>query len=271
MPKATWTDVVFRPTSVGGNVRSPRMATILQRSIPYDPLVPRQLPGIAPFTLADWLQRDDAFAGQMALRDRLLAERRDDVLMLDESARPAAVELLDLVLTLAYGGAVDIVDRPDGVTVAVDRTDPMGTLGRLVQEDLCILQKTGDEHVLTGAVLCFPASWTLSEKFMRPLVGIHDPVTPYDEGIAKRVQRLFDGIKADRPLWRFNALWYETADLHQPRRENARRTPVDPSSAPFLRSERQCLVRLPSTGAVVFSIHTYVLSRDAIEAGQTGD
>jgi hypothetical protein len=28
---------------------------------------------------------------------------------------------------------------------------------------------------------------------------------------------------------------------------------------PYLRSERQCILRLPETGAVVFSIHTTVI------------
>jgi len=36
---------------------------------------------------------------------------------------------------------------------------------------------------------------------------------------------------------------------------------VDIGSAPYLRSERQSILRLPDTGAVVFSIHTYVVAR----------
>jgi hypothetical protein len=235
--------------------------TIVQKTIPYDPFAPRAMPGIQPLALADWLLSDDAFAGQMALRDRLLAERRADVLALDETAEPAAQELLDLVLAQIGADPGDPVIRTDGVCAPIDRGDPMGTLGRLVQEDLCILEKRGDEHVLTAAALCFPASWTLSQKFLRPLIGIHDPVASYDAGIAARVQRLFDGVQPDRPLWRFNALWYDDPDLHQPRAEGERRNPVDPATAAFLRSERQCILRLPQTRAVVFSIHTYVIAR----------
>ena len=37
--------------------------------------------------------------------------------------------------------------------------------------------------------------------------------------------------------------------------------------APFLRSERQCILRLPQSGAVVFSIHTYVLARADVASG----
>ncbi|MEX0349902.1 MAG: DUF3445 domain-containing protein [Paracoccaceae bacterium] len=240
------------------------MTVLLQSSIPYDPLTPRPLPGIAPLRIEDWLIRDEAFAGQMAQRDALLAERRADVLAMHDTARPAAEELLDLVIALAYPGAGPNVTRPDGVAVTIDRADPLGTLGRLVQEDLCILQKQGSEHVLTGAVLCFPASWMLAEKYLRPLVAIHEPVDAYDGSIAKRVQRLFDGVQPERPLWRFNALWYAEPDLHQPRSANARRRTPAAKTADYLRSERQSILRLPQTRAVIFSIHTYVLARAAI-------
>jgi len=84
--------------------------------------------------------------------------------------------------------------------VPVDYDDPMGCMGQIAQNDFAIMEQRGSEHVLTAAVLCFPASWLLAEKFMRGLVGIHDPVDPYDDQIAKRVQRLFDGIQVDRPL-----------------------------------------------------------------------
>lgn len=208
--------------------------------------------------------KDEAFAGQMAARDQLLEAARADVVALAETARPAAQELLDLVLTLAYpdvDGRGASVTRQDGIKVRVDRGDPLGTLGRLVQEDLCILEKVGDEHVLTGAVLCFPASWTLSEKVMRPLIGIHDMVPEYDTRLAARVQRLFNGVQVGRPLWRFNALWYSDPTLHQPRRSDARREAHSAEDGAYFRSERQCILRLPKSNAVIFSIHTFVLDR----------
>lgn len=240
------------------------MAQILQETIPYDFANPRALPGIQPTTLGQWLHQDDAFAGQMQRREELLSERRNEVLMLDPQAEPAARELLNLVLAQVYPSAGATVVRSDGVTVSVEEDRPLDTLCRLVQEDFCILQKHGGEHVLTGAILCFPASWRLSEKFMRPLIGIHVPVESYDENIAKRVQRLFDGIQPGRPLWRFNALWYEDPELFQPRSAHAPRENRDRRKNSFLRSERQTLLRLPETNAVVFSIHTYVLAAHAV-------
>ena len=242
------------------------MTEILQKSIPYNPLEERKLPGIQPLAPEKWLIADEAYAGQMAVRARLLSDRRQEVLQLDASAMAAAQELLQLVLDTVDPGARESAVRPDGVTVPVDREDPLGTLGRIAQQDFCILQKPdgANEHVLTGAVLCFPASWMLAEKFMQPLTGIHVPVDSYDAGIAARVQRLFDGVQAGRPLWRFNALWYRDPALFQPRSRFAPRDRQHGNEAAYLRSERQVILRLPQTRAVVFAIHTFVVARDDV-------
>lgn len=243
------------------------MTEIVQNSVPYDITKPRPLPGIAPLDPANWLIVDEAYAAQMAERERLIKDRRDAVIAMDDAAAPAVAELLDMVLDQlsAMGGftvAADHVIRPDGARVEIDRDDPLATLGMLVQEDLCVMEKRGDEHVLTAAVLCFPSNWMLREKFLRPLIGIHVPVDAYDDNIAKRVQRLFNGIQPGRPLWRFNVLWYGNDLLHNPFSESEEHSTVPREDANYLRSERQVLTRLPDTGAVVFSIHTYMVHGD---------
>lgn len=238
---------------------------VLQSRIPYD-ISPRALPGVGPFDPAAWLDVDDAYAAQMAERMRLLATREAEVLQCAPGALPAAREALDMVcanLAAHQPGFTveqDAVVTPDGRTVQRDPTRPLHVLGQLVQEDFCILEKQGGEHVLTAALLCFPASWRLDEKFLRPLTDIHHTVEAYDAGVARRVQRLFDGVKAGRPLWRFNALRYADAALFQPRSIHDQRDPPATGKEKFTRSERQCILRLPETGAVVFSIHTYVVA-----------
>ncbi|SLN45714.1 hypothetical protein ROA7450_02218 [Roseovarius albus] len=237
---------------------------ILQSSTPYDVENLRSLPGIAPLNAEDWLLTDDVYAAQMAERTRLLRTQREDVLALRPEGREAAEELLqhvlDWLIINGQGFAVSggQVLRPDGVVVNVDRADPLGSLGHIVQDDFCLLQKQGEEHFLVGAVLCFPASWRLADKIGRPLIGIHARVPEYDDQIARRVQRLFDGVQVGRPLWRFNRLHYADPTLFQP---VSRQTPSEELRAgyPYLRTERQCVLRLPKTQACVFSIHTYVL------------
>ena len=238
-----------------------------------EPAVAR-LPGIQPVLDDSWLLVDEAFAGQMAERDRLIAQSPALVLGMQEGARAAAEELYEAVLaklarSKGYVVGADRVLRPDGVEVALDRGAPLLTLGRLVQEDLCLMQKQGEEHLLTGAVLCFPASWTLAEKLGRAMIGIHQPVAEYGPDLAKRVQRLFDAIRPEQPLWRMNYNVYAEPELFQPRRE-ADPQPVQRAGR-YLRSERQCLLRLPKSDAVLFSIHTYLVPLESLsEAARDG-
>jgi hypothetical protein len=242
---------------------------IFQKSIPYDTTYPK-LPGTRPISPDEWIICDDAYSQQMALRDKLIETKRDKVLAISDQAYEAAVELSEVALefsTMTFGYQIsnDEVIRPDNVSIKIDLSDPMKFLGRLVQNDFCIMQKVGKEHVLTAASLCFPASWSLEEKFLKPLIDIHLPVQEYDENIAKRVQRLFDGLKINRPVWRFNAFYYEDPNLFQPRSVNRPRKKPAPNQVNYFRSERQTLVKLPKTMAIVFGIHTFVMKVQNLE------
>ena len=146
---------------------------ILQDRLPVAPWMADhtlRLPGTGPIAPADWLQRDEVFAAQMAYRDRLIAERPEAVHAMTDACRPAAEELLDLVLTHldgvpGYRREDRTAIRPDGVAVPLDGP-PLIAAGRLVQEDLCVLEQPegAAEHVLTGAILCFPSNWTLARR-----------------------------------------------------------------------------------------------------------
>lgn len=246
--------------------------TVFQENLPHYPWMEQplaRLPGIQPLTAGDYLRRDEAFAGQMALRDGLIADKRGAVHGLLPQAQAAAEELYDIVLDrisqdAGYRFGAQTVLRPDGVEVDLDRSYPLLTLGRLVQEDLCILQSEGGEHHLTGAILCFPASWTLVQKLGRAMTSIHSPVDSYTPEMAARVQRMFDAIRVDQGLWRMNFLTYATDALHHPLPEEAPRDRSKTIEKPFVRCERQCLIRLPTTRAVVFTIHTYVMPMSAL-------
>ena len=238
---------------------------ILQDRLPLFPWadpVTRRLPGIQPVQGRDWLRVDEAYAPQMALRDRLIAVQPGEVHALQDAARPAAEELFAVVLDWlreepGFLVSADAVTRPDGVTVALDAGAPLLTLGRLVQQDLCLMQANGGEYDLTGAILCFPASWTLAQKLGRPMTGIHQPVEIYDAALAARVHRLLASVRPDQPLWRMNFFTYDSFHLHHPRVEGDWRR--QPTGQAYVRCERQTLVRLPQTQAVLFAIHTIVV------------
>ncbi|MEM1427962.1 MAG: DUF3445 domain-containing protein [Pseudomonadota bacterium] len=263
--------------AAGRIARDPERDIVLHErlaSAPWDAPHTARLPGTAPLQPDDWLAVDEAYAAQMALRTRLIEGHRGRVIGALDRAGPALHELYRTV-TAALDARPDFdvgpsrIVRPDGGAVRPDPADPLGTLGRLVTEDLCILEKAPEapEHVLTAAVLCFPAHWSLAEKLGRPMRRIHAPVGRYTDVVARRVQRLLDGLAPGRMLMRMNALGAETPWLFTPGREADAVEDLDAGTA-FLRSERQVFVRLPQSRAIVFSIQTRLLPWGALTPQQ---
>lgn len=240
---------------------------VLQTRLPDPPWldpVRWRLPGVQPLAEEDWLIQDESFAGQMALRDMLIETEPKAVHVLQDSAIDGAQECYDLVLAiLAMTPGYTVTEcsciRPDGVTVPLERSAPLLTLGRLVQADICLMEPGAEGHLLTGAILCFPAYWTLSEKIGRPMTAIHGPVTEYNTDIARRVQRLFDAMRPEQLLWRMNANLHKSGALFTPKLEGEPESRVGLEDGRFVRSERQVLRKLPKTGVTVFSIHTYMV------------
>jgi dimethylamine monooxygenase subunit A len=235
-----------------------------------DPLAAR-LPGLQPVQVGEWLQRDDAFDGQMAYRDHLLRQKRDDVLAAgdtDQAERDLlAAVLADVAADPAYLRTDDIVLRPDGVSVSLSADRPLVTAARLAQEDFLLLRPVDGEYVLTSGVLCFPASWTLAQKYRRGMMAIHGPVDRYNANIGKRVDRVFAMLQPDQAVWRANLLCYNDPNLYQPRLEHERR-PFDRAKPTWVRVERQTLRRLGESRTVVFSIHTWLVPLDRLSPEQ---
>jgi hypothetical protein len=244
---------------------------ITQRSLPFtpwqDPALSR-MPGMRPVE-GSWITVDDAYAAQMAERARLWHVARDAVRIVTPGADEAVAEVLEVALRAlptAFRREGGAVVRPGGVRVATEGEEPFGVLNRLLQEDLLVLERRGAEHVLIAGLLCFPAHWTLSEKVGHPLTRIHAPVPDYDAALAARVQRLMDRVQPGRPIWRANVLAHDEATLHRPRSEWTVRPRRE--AARYLRSERQTLLRLPRTGAVLFAVHTFLVPLDRLTPEQ---
>ncbi|MCB1388987.1 MAG: DUF3445 domain-containing protein, partial [Rhodobacteraceae bacterium] len=135
---------------------------VLHDTLPFrvwmDPRLSR-LPGILPMDPEDWLRVDEAYAGQMAERERLIAGQPGAVIGAMPGSGPALAELAATVEArlpgLGFGREAGGWRCPDGRFVA-DGGAVLERLGRLVQEDLCVMEAGPDgHHVLTAAVLCF--------------------------------------------------------------------------------------------------------------------
>jgi len=228
----------------------------MEKPILYAPWAEPRLarkPGVQPLDPAAWLEPGADTAAQMVRRHELLDTARDVVLASLPESVAAQDELLAAIA--AHTGA----DAPPDPT-------PLGRIGRMVQEDFCILEQAapGEEYRLTAAILCFPSRWSLAEKIGHPLTHIHGPVPDYTDDLARRVNRLFDGVRACAPLWRANWTIHPTDELHQPSGDwrQAEDGPL------CIRVERQTFLRLPGSNAVVFGIRTHIDPLTALSPAQ---
>ena len=249
------------------------MRVICQKRLPFSPWeseVTARLPGIQPLKNGILFLQDDAFDKQMEYRDELILKSRKKVFQLDNEASSAAKELLVMVLKKLntnqnYKISKSEVTRPDGKSVALNGDNALIIAGRLVQEDLLILHwdEHLQEHSLKGGILCFPALWTLEEKMNKPMSRIHRPVNHYTEKISKLVQRMFTNLKVETPLWRANWYLYNDPELFTPQKESFSQTTRKSffEGDFWVRVERQTLVRLPESDAIVFGIHTFVVGK----------
>lgn len=132
-----------------------------------------------------------------------------------------------------------------------------------VQEDICLLQADAEHYRLIAASVCSPSNWVLEEKIGMSVDEIHEPVPDYQEILASRVNRLLHSLKPDKPMLRYN--W-----SLQPGNELLWRTDLNEQDTndTFWRVERQTLVKLPETGAIVFGIRIFLHPLDAIGQGK---
>lgn len=116
----------------------------------------------------------------------------------------------------------------------------------LVSDDLVLLQRAPDAWRATALALCSPTFFSAEEAIGGTLAALHGPVP--EASLAARITRVFDALRPDLVLERFN--WTVQAGA-------ARFTPQAPpqGAGPLhLRVERQTIRRLPETRAVLFTI-----------------
>ena len=254
------------------------MKDLCQSYLPYSPwdnIATSRLPGIQPLENIKMLFiKDDAFDGQMSYRDYLIKEKKSEVFYLNKKSLSAAQELLEFILNILktkseYKIYKDRVKRPDNKIIFLNEDNPIVVAGRIVQEDLLILNwnSSYNEHVLDGGILCFPALWKLTEKVNKPLSRIHKPVKTYDPKVTRSVQRMFNNLQTNKPLWRANWYLYQDPELFSPLSEEfSHTTNKEFFDGDFwVRVERQTLMRLPNTESIIFGIHTYVVKKDNLQ------
>lgn len=241
--------------------------------LPFEPGPYRMAMGLVTLPEAAWFELDDRYQSELRERGRLLAQRHADVfaaLPVSDHARAEALTDIADNLTTHHPGwfARDgntLHNRLTGEDwdLAQPPCDPLELAGRLVQEDLCIVQLDDAAPVLTAAVLCFPSRWRLAEKLGRPLAAVHERVPFYAERLERPVDRFMRHVKPGHIAARLNWSVMDDATLFQPggkwrEAHNPAVTEANAGETLFLRVERQTLRRLPCSGAVLFGIRVHV-------------
>jgi hypothetical protein len=207
-----------------------------------------------------WLVADARRDDELAEKDRLLAERWDDVVHLGPGTEPAGEEVLALVerwlATHSELGGIHRANVPRNPPSSRDE-HPLVAAARLVQEDLCLMvPRPGPDgvvrHHLDAAVLCFPSHWRLADKAGGSAAAIHGPVPTYADDLAEKVDRYLARLRPDVIGVRRNWSIHDDPALHAPVRPDPPAT-TDPSRL-WLRSERQTLRALPVSVGVLFTI-----------------
>ncbi|KAG0555879.1 hypothetical protein KC19_11G010200 [Ceratodon purpureus] len=243
----------------------------------------RMTMGIEPLEMEDWVEIDVFYDEEMTLRREILETRKEVAIVSRPEAADANWEVLEMLaeflpqrfpsrfrregsmlFDLTIGDTYDINDKS---------LDPLEVIARLIQEDVCVMMKVdGKLRLVSGAVL-FPQRWHLLEKMGMDMRSIHLPVPLYADVIGSAVDHFMNRLKVDKPVWRANWAIVDDPTLFQPLNEEDIYAALqgnvknnfdfqnhngDVGSRLYTRCERETLVRLPRSGAILFTIRTYI-------------
>jgi len=206
--------------------------------------------GLKPIPLEAWLEggEDDP----AARKDALWAGERGLVWAETDGSQPGQDEVAELVA--AALGPADLNPAHPALYAAARR----------VPDDLCLMEKASDgQWRLTALSLSAGGFFTAQEVIGRSLAELHGPVNGFSERFLTRVQRIFEGLRADLVLERRNWTVLNGDALHTPFSApiRARIPQIDPAQAGRIlhtRVERQTLRRLPRTGGALFTIRVWL-------------
>jgi hypothetical protein len=247
---------------------------------PYDGTSKLFQIGLKQLDLKNWIEIDDTLDFQLAEKRRIFADYHDKVFVAEPGTEDAQAEVLALLTEHLPARFPDCYRKEgDRLTVAgrseldgLEARDlpPLLKASLLIQEDLILMRRGEEGWRLAAGSLCFPSSWLLTEKFGKPMSGIHEPVPGFGPGTrnAGLIDRMFDMLQIVQPVERFNwsiqvgdALYHPLSNAGRIDRATGRpiRFPdVEAAAGAFIRVERQTLRKLSKSGDILFTIRIYL-------------
>jgi len=232
----------------------------------------------------DLFEIDEHYLEEMEEKRQLLQRMRSEVFASTPEAHAANQEALDHLAGLLPKRYPDRFRRREslieniatGETFEVENPDmdPLEVCALLVQEDFALLLPDikSKQYKLVSAAVTFPMRWSLPQKMNRRMNVIHGPVPFYQTNLRHPVDEFMNNLE-EHPYWRANYGITDDPSLFQALTEKqifqakkgqlptVAEQPLTLEECPdklFVRCERQTLAKLPTSGAVQFTIRTYV-------------
>ena len=219
--------------------------------------------GLSPMQAGAWIETDDSLPLYIQHKRSMRKLHGDRVYRAEQASLPAQLEL-------GANLRAHLLDTEDGVyftrgnKLCCSMVDDSGTddgaealwaSSLWVADDLVLMEERKGKYCLTAASLCSPSHWHLEEKFGRPMQEIHDPIPGFHRELTPSIDRFFAHLKPSHPVVRFN--WSLQAGYKLAQFPDCE-PPVNLETELYYRCERQSLVRLPTTGAIAFTIRVYL-------------
>jgi dimethylamine monooxygenase subunit A len=166
------------------------------------------------------------------------------------------------VLSRVTGQSIDLDD---------DSTEPLLQLSYLIEEDFMLLDQAQGSTRITAASNAYSSSGRLVAAVGHGMAWAHERVPQLTSKLGPRIERVLGSIHANAPAERFNwqvtplaTVFFPHSDPHAANAAamhevlgELRHDPARAGDLLWIRVERQTLRRLPDSGAVAFSLHTY--------------
>ncbi|MEM9514493.1 MAG: DUF3445 domain-containing protein [Actinomycetota bacterium] len=217
--------------------------------------------GLRPLADVDWFEFGPGADELIAAKPELLSGHGDTVFatiddgVLDESGELA--ELAEAHLARYHPQRFSVVDSS---------LHPLDAAARLVPEDVVLLVERDGRLAFGGGSVCFPNRWDLGSKLGLTMAEVHAPVPRLNHQLADPIDDALRRLDPARGFWRLGWTLIDTPNHFTPVDAGARPAERASPSDLYVRVERETLRRLPRTGAIVFTIRTYVTPIPAVAA-----
>lgn len=242
--------------------------------------------GVRPLDVNDWIEVDANLSAYLKEKAHHYRDDSHQVIVSEETSIAAQSEVLSMLsehmcerypdIYRKKESTIEILNGQFHVPLDDNTLPPLAIAGKLVQEDLVLMSDSPDGWRLVAASLCFPSAWNLLEKFGHPLHKVHQPVPGFGTGTrnASVIDRMFDNLRPEQSVMRWNWSLHEDGELHHPTSHSGSESRFgngDIGGHVFLRVERQTLRKLPKSGDIVFTVRIYLDPLEVLETIPDGD